>query len=407
MNPAPTAIPIYGDLDMTALTRELDRTKSELFTIKYASFYGSLLCSHNFYWTPDCETAQVDGVSLMWNPYWFLTLPKRTRLTVLMHELRHPAKLHFIRQGDRNGKIWNYACDIKINNELTLEGFSFEGIEWCWRDASFGPEVAEEEIYDALMAMNVQPQGGTWSSIPLPPHPDDPTTPGTNGLPKDSGDMKSGPMTKDDMAKAVNNVVRAAQQAKQGNQAGGMPGDIEAILTQFLTPVVPWEQVLHKFMQELQENGFTWRKPNRRFVDFYLPSHFEEEGALAHLAYFEDTSGSITLKDALRFNSEFKYVKETYAPKKMTLIQFDMVIQDERVYLEEDPFDQVLLRGGGGTSLVPVRNWILEHRPTAAVVFSDMICPPMEPLDFEIPIIWICISNRSAKVPFGEIVHIR
>ena len=186
-----------------------------------------------------------------------------------------------------------------------------------------------------------------------------------------------------------------------------MPGDVEAVLTQFLAPVVPWEQYLHRFMQELTEGGFTWKRPNRRFQSIYMPSRFEDEGALDHLIYYEDTSGSINDKDSIRFNSEFKYVKETYKPKKMTLVQFDTIIQHEQTYTEDDPFDQVVIHGRGGTDLACVREHMMKHRPTCAVVFTDMGCAPMEPMGFEIPIIWVCISNKQAKVPFGQIVHIR
>lgn len=403
-----STVQTYADLDMHALTRELDRTKSELFTHKHAAFYGSLLCSLNFAWAADIRTAATDGVNLFWNPYWFKKLTPKSRVTVLMHEIQHPARLHFARQGSRNPRIWNYATDIRINNDLTDEGYSFEGIENCWRDPSFARGVPEEDIYDALLLLGQQPgqNTGSWGHL-FPQINSNGGTPGQSPFDEEDGDMlSSGPMTKDDMAKAVNNVVRASQQAQLAG-AGNMPGDIEALLTTFLAPVVPWERYLHRFMQELMEHGYTWRKPNRRFTDLYLPSHFEEEGALNHLAYFEDTSGSITDADALRFNSEFKYVKETYEPKKMTLIQFDTIIQDERVYMDTDPFDQVVIKGRGGTSLGPVRDWILKHRPTAAVVFSDLCCAPMEALGFEIPIIWVCINNRSAKVPFGQVIHIR
>lgn len=390
---------VYADLDMHALTRELDRTKSELFTHKYAAFYGSLLCSLNFYWSADMKTAATNGVDLFWNPYWFKSLSPKARVTVLMHEIQHVAKLHFARMGERHPRIWNYATDIRINNDLEDDGYSFEGIEWCWKDHSFARGMPEEDIYDALIASSQEPPTGLDNWGTQLPQGEDGETAGTDMFP-------TGPMSKEDMVKAVNSVVRAAQQAKIAG-AGNMPGDMEALLTVFLTPIVPWEQLLHRFMQELAEDNWSWRMPNRRYPDFYLPSRFEDTGALEHLAYFEDTSGSITDADATRFNSEFKYVKDTYEPKKMTLIQFDTVIQDERVYLDTDPFEQVVIKGRGGTSLEPARKWIIDNKPTAAVVFSDLGCEPMQHPGFEIPIIWVCIKNRRASVPFGQIIHIK
>jgi predicted metal-dependent peptidase len=406
----------YSDLGINALTRELDRTKSELYAKPYATFYGSLLCSLNFFWTSDMRTAATDGVNLMWNPHWFMKLEPRTRVTVLMHEIQHPARLHFMRQGTRNGLIWNYACDISINNRLKSENYSFEGLEWAWmnnKDLNFPLDAVEEDIFDALMALNTTPPStGAWGQN-TPPDPSrkgdiDPDFPDSK-FPDDGTDMfpstDGRPMTKDEQARAVSNVIRASQQAQIGGD--GLPGDVEVVLKQFLAPTVPWEQFLHRFMQGLTEGGFTWRLPNRRYQSIYLPSKFEDEGALDHLAFYEDTSGSISDKDSLRFNSEFKYVKETYKPKKMTLIQFDSIIQNEITYLEEDLFNQILIGGRGGTSLACVREHILKHRPTAVVVFSDLQCEPMLHLGFEIPILWVVINNKDAQVPFGKVIHIR
>lgn len=376
-------------LDTHKLTRELDRAKSGVFLGKNAAFLGSLMCSLTFSWRSDIPTAATDGVSLFWNPEWFMSLTPETRKTVLVHELWHPARLHFVRMGSRDPKIWNYACDIRINNDLTAEGYSFEGVEWCWRDASFPPGTPEEDIYDALIANAVQPQGSTWDK---------------NG-PADADDMQ--PQSKADKATAVNNVVRAIHQAKLGGGAGTIPGDVELIVNQFLAPIVPWETLLHNFMRDLIQEEYTWRRPNRRFSEMYLPSRYNDEGKLSHLIYYEDVSGSISDADCVRFNSEVKYVKEAYEPGKMTLVQFDTRITQEIVLEQSDPFDQIKIVGRGGTSLVPVREHMLKHKPTAAIVFSDLECSPMDPLGYEIPIIWVCVRNHKAQVPFGKLIHIR
>lgn len=381
--------PAFPDVDMQALNKALDRTKSSVFIGSTSAFLASVMCSLRFIWDRSIATAGTDGVSYWWNPDYFLKLPVKSRPTEIKHELWHVAKLHMLRRGNRDPKIWNIACDINIDLDLFHErdqrGIqinSWEGIEsvltWPDLDAHQYKDWVEEDIYDDLIT----------KAYPAP----------TDYIP----DMKecTDPNIK---AKTINIVVKAMQQAKL---AGNMPGDIEQMLTEFLTPIVPWEQLLHRFMSELQDYSYTWRKRNRRHSTIYLPSRFEDDGALAHLAYFEDTSGSISDEDARRFNSEFKYVKETFSPKKMTLIQFDTKIQHEQEYLEDAPFEQVKIYGRGGTDLTPVRDWIIKHKPSAAVIFSDLCCSPMEDLDFQIPIIWVCISNKHATVPFGTITHI-
>ena len=98
------------DLNYQLLDKELDKVKTKVFLGSNAAFLGPLMCSVNFLWTEDIMTAQTNGISLYWNPHWFLKLPFDTRVTVLLHELWHIALLHMLRRGTRDPEIWNYAC---------------------------------------------------------------------------------------------------------------------------------------------------------------------------------------------------------------------------------------------------------------------------------------------------------
>ena len=386
-----------SELDQAALQRALDITKSAVFLKSNAAFLGSLMCSLEFIWDETIETAQTDGVHLWWNPHWFLSLPPRTRETVLVHELWHPGKLHDLRRGSRDPKIWNYACDIRINNDLEKEGYSFDQVEWCWKDHSVDANgrLTEEDIYDLLMSNNQQPPsgGGSWG--------------GDGEGESDQGDMVPAPA--EALHGCINNVVKAMQQAKLAGAAGSIPGELEQIIDKFLTPIVPWEQHLHEFFTELCDEDFSWARPNRRHLhdDLYLPSMIKDEGKLEHLAYYLDVSGSISDQDVLRFNSEVKYIKEKFNPLKLTLVLFDTRITAQYVFEEDDRFEKIVVVGRGGTSLVPVREHIEQHRPTAAVIFSDLDCPAMKPLDHHIPVIWVAVNAGGKTVPFGKLIHIR
>lgn len=378
------------ELNDEQLMREYDRTQAQAFLGRSAAFFGSLLCSLKFSWQrEDCNTAQTDGIELQFNPDFFIWMKPPARETVLMHELWHVAYLHGIRQGSREAETWNQACDIYINNQLEDDGYSFDGIENCWKDSSYKNWV-EEDIYDDLMKNpQKKPQGA-----------------GAFGH-GSGGDMKT-PTTGSSPATVVNNVVRAMQQQKLagGTLAGKSAGRMQEVITQFLKPVIPWQQVLMDFFTDIDDTKYTWARPNRRYTDIYLPSLEDDEGRLRHLAYFEDVSGSISKADSLRFNSEVAYVKTQFNPKKMSLITFDTVIQDEINITEEDTFEEIKITGRGGTCLIPVRDWIIKNKPSAAIIFSDMHVAPMEELPFDIPVIWVCLGNRNATVPFGELLHI-
>jgi hypothetical protein len=51
---------------------------------------------------------------------------------------------------------------------------------------------------------------------------------------------------------------------------------------------------------------------------------------------------------------------------------------------------------------------MLEEKPTAAIIFSDMECSPMSQEGIEnIPVLWVCLpSRRGHKPTFGEVVVI-
>ena len=374
--------------DEQTLARELDRTKARVFLGKNAAFLGPLMCGITFEWCRDIPTADTDGVTYRWNPDFFMGLPPETRETVLLHELWHPGRMHMIRQGDRDPDTFNQACDIVINNTLEDEGHSFVGIEWCWKDQQYAGKC-EEEIYELLLVnQSNPPPKGSW------------------GRPDEGGDMQK-PANQEVQQAAIANIMKAIQQANIAGKAGQVPGTTKEVLSKFLTPIVPWESLLLKFCTDLLDESYTWARPNRRHHDIYLPSRFTDDGRLAHLVYYLDTSGSISKADILRFNSEVKFIKESLQPQKLTVVQFDTCIQDERVFNEDDDFTEIEVHGRGGTSLVPVREHIEREMPTAAIVFSDLECQRMAPLTVDIPVIWITANNSRATVEFGEMVHIR
>jgi len=384
--------------DKQHLQRLLDQVKAKIFMGgDNSAFLGSLMCSLKFGWREDIPTARTDGVHLWWNPHWFLKLPLATRVTVMLHELWHCARLHMIRCGERDPKLWNDACDYRINNDLDNEKNpktgdklrSFEGTSPLLDHSidAYGI-LSEEQIYQQLLSQAIQaPAQGTW---------------GEDG---EEGDIEIPTVIQKNTA--IANVVRAIQQAELAKQAGTLPGDIKTILDEFLDPMVPWELALQQFHTDLLDEDYYWRRPNRRYQDeFYMPSREPDEGKLAHLAYFFDVSGSMTENQRRRVASEIKYIQEVVKPTRLTLLQFDTRITFEKDYTEDEPFTELEVTGGGGTCLRCVHEWIEKNRPIAAVIFSDMEVKPMEPLTVPTEILWCSVNNPDVEVPFGKLIHV-
>lgn len=385
--------------DTPEFERLVNRMKTAAFTNSNAAFLGSIMCQlGDIIWDESVETAETDGINLWWNPTWFLSLPEATRKTVLLHELWHAGRLHGIRGVGRDPDDWNDACDYVVNGGLHAEGHTFEGTKPLLNHKFDG--LSEEEVYDKIH-QSPPPQPCSGGGQGAGQQPQQQRQQPTGGF---GNDIKQTPQAQ--QQNAVGRTVMAVQQAQAANQAGNLPGSIKSTLDKFLNPKLPWERLLWRFFEELTEDDISWQKRNRRYPDVYMPGHVKAEGGLVHLAYFLDVSGSISDYDVLRFNSEVKYVKDQFRPEKMTLILFDTKIQATYEFGEDDEFEKVVIIGRGGTSLACVHDWIEENQPTAALVFTDMECYPMEKLTYPIPVMWIVTGHGGHTPKFGEVIQI-
>ncbi|MNX92173.1 hypothetical protein D3C86_1243020 [compost metagenome] len=102
-----------------------------------------------------------------------------------------------------------------------------------------------------------------------------------------------------------------------------------------------------------------------------------------------------------------KFIKEVLKPEKLTLVQFTCEIVHIAEFLDTDPFEETVRYGTGGTSLGCVRQHMIDTKPTAAIVFSDLDCSPMQKLPFDLPVIWCAVRAAGRSVNFGKIIHMR
>lgn len=383
--------------------RELDQlleaVKTTAFLTDNAAFLGSLSCTVRFRWDRGdfSDTVGVTPTEFLWGVGNFLRCSKRERDATFIHELWHLGLLHHLRRGNRDPRWWNYACDIRINNDMRKERDHRGNPRWFIPDTwvfdesvDKGPHgvLSEEEIYDLIV------QGKL--TVPVTYRPDLVDDPSTG--------QKS--LTPQQIQDQIAMVVQAVQSAEMTKEAGKLPGSLRKVLKDFFQPQIPWQQELMKWMTELSDEDYSWSRRNRRYPDAYMPSLLADEGRLDDLAFFFDVSGSVSDRMVQRVASEVKYIQEVLQPNKLTLIQFDTEIQKVQEYLLGDRFDQIEVVGRGGTCYRPVHRWIQEHRPTAAVIFTDLECTPMEQLTTPTAVLWAVVNNPRGQVPFGRKIHI-
>ena len=340
------------------------------------SFLSSLLCSLDIQEDTKLESiAATDGLKLYINPDKFISLDQNQRKTVIIHELWHIARLHPLRGKNKDPRAWNLACDIVIDNNLYKDRnkYNYDKPKWFTSNKFDTVNLSEEDIYKKLLDSNQKSENDIFPS----------------GSDKDN-------------IKIVQTVSKAFTISKS---FGDGLSDIEMLLSEYLKPKVDWRIALRSFFVEKCElESYTWKKPNRRYQDIYLPSRDEEESKLTHLMYFLDVSGSVSEEEIIQFHSELISIMNDLEPEKLTVAFFDTEILYKEVFTKEHPLTGLKIIHGGGTSYKDVHKMIEEERPLAAVIFTDLFCEPMQKTN--IPVLWVCNNNNTHKVNCGKIIRI-
>lgn len=380
-----------------------------------STFLATLYCSLKQAWRDDIPTACVTGdMDFFINPTWLGTLSAPMRETLLAHELWHVGFLHVdpARMGNRCPDKWNEACDHAINLMLEEHGFTFDvfppghpmaGQTMGLKDPRFRG-MSAEEIYDIL-----EKEGGK----PFLPFGNDfqpGSTPSAAGAPG-SGEGPAGnqnkpqPLTQGQLADLTGAIVRAATLSRMNSrEAGSLPGSLTTMIDKLLNPRLPWDALLRRWLTERSEYGASWRRPSRRFQDVYMPGRTGQEG-LAHLRWYLDCSGSVTDAQLKVYNSEVAGAKTAHNPELMTVTSFDTSLRDTWEFAQDQNLMGLEFHGRGGTCLKEVFEDIRKHKPSAAVIISDLDVhiPSKNP---GIPILWICVDNPKKTVPYGTLVHL-
>jgi predicted metal-dependent peptidase len=326
-------------------------------------------------------TACTDGISVFWNTDFFMSLNSEEAMFIYLHELWHIGFMHHTRIKQKNANKWNEAADYVINNLLIKSGFNMGNLKGLYNKDYDG--LCTEEVYNLIIKDS--------NSLP-------------NNLTLKPNDIKSLPD-----GKTINDIVKKISTAKTVSDVldknkGILPGEISNTIEDFLNPKLPWYIILQNYMTALSKEETSYKRPNRRYEDPWLPSRYSES-TLEKITIFLDISASITKEEINIFNSESKFIKDTFNPELLTLVTFDTKIQDEYFFNSDDTYDKLAIHGRGGTCLDEVYKYINKHKPTVSIIFSDLEVniPNQKPNS---DIIWICNNRYINKVPYGKLIKL-
>jgi predicted metal-dependent peptidase len=339
------------------------------------------------------STCCTDGRKLRYNPDFMAGLSPEEAEFVMAHEVLHCTNNHHVRRGARDLKLFNIAADLVINPILREAGIGkapkgalFPG---TGEYAGISVGLGTEETYARLLD-----QGGQEGS------PGDQPDPGACGGVEDAGDPAE---SRESEAEWEVAVAQAHQLAKQ---RGDLPGCLEELVQRALAPDTSVADYLWEFISRSARNDFSWMAPNRRFLSqgVCLPGMQSEE--LGNVVCMVDGSGSCwDPKIVQRFAELLQGVLETF-DCELAIIYHDIPVHAVETWKSSDGPLVLTPRGGGGTSHVPAFEYIDRHHldPTCAVALTD--CYTTFPSAPDYPVLWACVGNPQARVPFGTVLNL-
>jgi predicted metal-dependent peptidase len=349
------------------------------------------------------ETQATDGRNLWINKAFFQSIPLDQQVAEIVHELCHKIFLHTTRRGHRDPKLWNIACDYVINAMMKKNGFQL-GADWLL-DMQYDGWLAEAVYADLVKNQQDQQKqqgGGQGKGQPQPGQGPQ--------MPKGREDIREPQGTPEEKDKHEDEVKALVDRAIANAKAmGNMPAGIEQGAAEaFKSPAEPWYNHLHRYMQSLCVSQYDWARINRRALithGLFAPLHYSE--ALGDVALFIDTSGScFAAAEQARFAEHLNAIMAEAKPRRIIVNYFDTKVYEGEVYDAGEIDIATKPRGGGGTSFVPIFEWMDEQgiAPEVCIILTDLMgrFPKDEP---ECPVVW-ANTMPYGEAPFGETIYL-
>lgn len=323
------------------------------------------------------DRSSTDGRHVFWSEAYLAQLDIDDAQFVLAHQALHCALAHLARRGERNKDHWDLAADATVNAILFDAGIQTR------RDVVKGDaHKSVEEQY--VHADELRKQKGAQSPI------------------DDHSAWDAHEDRNDPEERLLADLWRAV--IAQAREFGGVPKSMQRAIER-LEPKRDWRDLLRQGLHF--PDDYRWTPTDRRFRDVLLPTLTGEKHRVVIAV---DTSGSILGPQLNEFWAELVAILRNNQCEARVLA-CDATIQNEWDENQFDPHMLADLRGGGGTSFVPVFDRVREYaalgwRPEAVVYLTDLDGEfPSEPPD--VRTIWV-VSPKDAnkRVPFGEVVGI-
>lgn len=373
-------------------------------------FFGNLALYLDLVRDEKAPTAYTDGRVIGYNPDFIDSLEDAEVNWVVCHEVLHPALGHMWRRGTRTARRANMAMDYAIHiimHEMAKKHpQDFKMPQGCCYDPKYA-DLAWEEIYEKLSDEDTLKISGPSGQGTLDSH--------------DEWDDQQGSQGQQQEKEWQGRVVSAAQQ-QENKMKGDLPAGLARMIGKLTKPQKNWRQLLAEFVQfEIFDYAFT--PPDRRLYgmeEYYgemviLPDFSEETSVIKELIFAIDTSGSIGDAEYSAFISEGVGLLNQFSNNVTGKVLY--CDADVQAIYELNDIAKSKPKGGGGTSFVPVFNWIEKYERDNGIEVCGLVyltdCygdyPKQKP---HYPVLWVSttpeehLSRSSWFPPFGTFTEL-
>jgi len=414
---------------MVQLTAEDKLIKVRISLLREKPFFSFLALHLNMYPDKEIGTVGVDCKGNMpYNPEFIDSLTQSQCKGVLCHEVLHCALEHMVRLRSKQGELWNISTDAIVNTILQRDNFDLPqgGINPSGDEITlFGKrfdklmDKSAEELYDSMYGYlkkkemkNLEQFLKDSKTKGFDIHMENKEGDG-KGDKKDGKEGGSGSCSCGDKEGEEKDWKKIFIDACTfARQRGNLPQGIERMLNELLKPEIDWKGYLYRYITSQIPVDYNWIRPSKKSIStgFYMPSVQKET---IDVAVAIDTSGSIGIEELTSFLSEITGIIGAFSNVDLTVIDCDCEINSVRTYKHATITDieQIKLKGGGGTSHIPVFDYVQKNMPQTKflICFTDGYTSFPRAEDVRIQTLWVVAGdyrNDISKFPFGDIVSL-
>ncbi|MFA0758637.1 MAG: hypothetical protein NOOUEUKL_001303 [Candidatus Fervidibacter sp.] len=367
-------------------------------------------------------TAATDGRRIFYRAGFLQRLGDEALIFLVAHETLHAALSHPLRGEDKDdARAWNIAADDTVNRLLRPDFRSLPPFAVFVSPQRFGMSESEWERLSTeakywLLAKKLPPsETNEATSSGRKEKAAGRSDKGMGQGEKGQGEWEGAGEGTCQLPPAADApspeqwrqwLKEAAEFAERVGSYGSVPGWVDEWVMAGEEAKVPWQKVLHQFVQRQVISHWNY-PPSRRYQQIaLLPRPQRERTGVLGIAI--DTSGSISSGQLAQFWREVLAIRQTYPRLTLRLVTCDVEVTSDEVF---PPFvalpEARELIGRGGTDFRPAFERFRQPPvPEAVVYLTDGMgeyptaAPPY-------PVLWVLsqpLPDWQERLPFGTAV---